>query len=178
MHCLTLFCFFFLEKQDKNFVPSTSQSQRKRKSVNYDENSVHYDFESEKEGTDFSANESDYYDDKESREPMRRKSLRGIMAYQAMVKQKGGLVGNKAPIEVRGRGRGIRALSTRGRGHLPGRGRGRGLLIQRIEDHSRIVDELIEEDEIYQPLQRHVKVIKSPSPILSAGNYFNYFPSQ
>lgn len=94
-----------------------------------------------------------------------------------MVKQRGGLISNMAPIEVRRRGRGLRALSTRGRGQLPGRGRGRDLLMQRIEDHSRIVDEVLEEDEFYPPSQRHLRVTREPSPILSAGNNFNNFIS-
>lgn len=129
-----------------------------------------YDFDSEHDDKDFSAGSSDEYDPSQAKETVQRKSLRGIMAYQAMVQQRGGLFDNKTPISMRGRG--IPIARRSGRGLSRGRGRARGWRIETIRAHRQSLDEMIVEDQLNPSSKSREKSPKKMPPTLTKGSLF------
>lgn len=87
-----------------------------------------------------------------------------------MVKQRGGLIGNKTPISVRGRARGQYTAKRRGVSLIRGRGRGREWHVEKIRAHRQSLDEMIEEDPLFQSSQRrNVKNPKKIAPTYTKG---------
>lgn len=142
---------------------------------------------------DFSGGSSDEYVPSPEREvgsiivPLftQKRKPRGIKARQAHVQQGDWIVDDVPTVALRGRGtnilRGIGRRSShrgrgtgRGTGRGRGRGRGRGLHMERLDEHTQIVDSLIEDDVLFPTTEPRVKVARKTAPILTKGMIF-YF---
>lgn len=111
---------------------------------------------------------------------------RGINAHRQMVQNRGWNVEKSATAASRGSsGRGRSPSSGQSPGRLRGRSlvrsggqrgraraRGRGLHVQRLQDHSQIVDELIEDDVLFPSTETRPKAVRKPIPTLTKGMHF------
>lgn len=175
-------------------VPSTSRETRTRQeNTNYDESAKQYEFDSEQEVGDYSGGSSDEYEPHPERGVVfgiRSKKLpsstqkrrpRGIMAHRAKVQQRSWIVDDQpivnddqSTVELRGRGRGA-TIGRGGRKPGSGRGRGRGLRMERLHEHTKIVDSLIEDDVLFPTTEPRVKVARKTAQNLTKGILFYLF---
>lgn len=141
---------------------------------------MHYEFDLEQDDGDFSGGSSDEYEPSPEREVVlikvpssaQKRRPRGIKAHQAIVQHGGWTVDEEPTVAYRGRGtnilRGIgRRPGNRGRGRV--RGRGRELYMERLDEHTQIVDSLIEDDVLFPTTEPRVKVARKAAPILTKG---------
>lgn len=113
---------------------------------------------------------------------------RGINAHRQMVQNRGWNVEKSATAASRGSsGRGRSPSSGQSPGHVRGRSlvrsggqrgrgraraRGRELHVQRLQDHSQIVDDLIEDDVFFPSTETRPKAVRKPVPTLTKGKHF------
>lgn len=123
--------------------------------------------ESEQIDSDETESSDEYIEPSSSR----RGRPRGIMAHRHMMSQRRAWTVEKQPTvsscESPGRGR----SPSRARGRGRGRARGRGFHMERLQEHSQIVDSLVEEDMLFPSTEAHVRPVRKTAPILTKGIY-------
>lgn len=145
---------------------------------------MQYEFDVAQDVGDFSGGSSDEYEPSPEREveliivpsSAQKRRSRGIKAHQAKVQQGGWTVDDVPTVALRGR----RTNILRGIGRRPShRGRGRGRIrevhMERLDEHTQIVDSLIEDDVLFPTTEPRVKVVRKTAPILTKGMIFYSF---
>lgn len=130
---------------------------------------VEYVTESEQNDSNETESSGEYDEPSTSR----RGRPRGIMAYRHMMSQRGAWTVEKQPTvpSCGSSGRGQSPSRARGRARGRSRGHGRGFHMERLQEHSQIVDSLVEEDMLFPSTEAHVRPVRKTAPILTKGIY-------